>query len=213
MRSNDRFRPRSRRIRPLPPRVLKPLGLEPPTRIRSLDETGQRRVEAFCPLAYQLAWKFARHAARDVPAEELIAEALLGLTYAAGLFDETRGVPFGAYATLVVRHRLIQAIIRWRRARRVRPLPVGRREGDPWESADPSRLPEVPAQSAAREMCDQLRRLLPDRWYSILLLYHVEGCTLGEVGQRLGISRERVRQLIEKATEQARESFPTWTRA
>ena len=180
--------------------------------VRSLDDDGQRRVQTYSPLAYQLAWKFARHSARDVPADELISEALFGLTYAAGLFDESRGVPFGAYATLVIRHRLIQAIFRWRRARRiVAPLPVLSDE-ETWEAEDDHPPPDAHAGVAAREMCERVRRILPARWYDALCLHHVEGHSLTEVGARLGISRERVRQLLDKAHEQARQSFPRWVR-
>jgi len=212
MRANDRS-PR-RRIRPLPPQVLRPLGIDPPSMVRSLNAADQRRVQSYSPLAYQLAWKFARHNARDVPADELISEALYGLTYAAGLFDESRGVPFGAYATLVIRHRLIHAIIRWRRARRIIvPLPVRfGSEGETWEAEDRNPPPEAHVGAAAREMCERVRRILPARWYTALRLYHAEGYSLSEVAARMGITRNRVRQLLDKAQDQARESFPRWVR-
>src|SRR2546430_2338870 len=46
-----------RRFHPLPPRVLRPL---PPARVRPLDAAGQRRVRAFCTLAYKMAWQVGR---------------------------------------------------------------------------------------------------------------------------------------------------------
>src|SRR5262245_9287343 len=115
-----------RRFHPLPPRVLRPLPTSPASPTRPLDAAGQRRVRDFCTLAYKMAWRFARHQARDIPPEELVGEALCGLTYAASMFQENRGVPFAAYATLVVRHRLIRAILDWQREKWIRPLPVKR---------------------------------------------------------------------------------------
>ena len=94
------------------------------TVLHCLDEVGQRRVEAFTALAHQMAWKAARFYACDMPADELVAEALLGLTYASCLFDEERGVPFGAYATMVIRHRLIHAVRSWRQAKRPKRMPA-----------------------------------------------------------------------------------------
>src|SRR5262245_56648089 len=62
---------------------------------RPLDAAAQEQVKKHSWLAYQLAWRFARNRARDMPADELIAEALYALTYAAGLFEEDRGIEFG----------------------------------------------------------------------------------------------------------------------
>lgn len=195
--------------RPRPPQILRPLRLGPPARVRPLDAAGQRRVRTFCKLAYRIAWQYARHQARDVPPEELVGEALYGLTYAASMFKEDRGVPFAAYATLVVRHRLIQAILVWRREQWIQPLPVQRKEEEPWEAEDPH-SPDVCTDASARDMCEQIRRALPARWYSVLCLYYAKGLTFKEVGKQLGISRERVRQLHDQAIRHTRKEFPEW---
>ena len=193
-------RPSTRRQRTVhPPR--------PPHHPRPLDVPAQERAVAFTHLAYQLAWWFARNTARDVPADELISEALFGLTYAAGRYDEDRHVPFGAYANMVIRHRLIQTVIRWR-DRRFAPLPEwSESSGEPWEAADYRPTPDLCARAAASELCDRVRRALPPRWYKALRLYYSDGLTLEEVGLRLGISRQRVAQVIIKATELAREAL------
>jgi RNA polymerase sigma factor (sigma-70 family) len=183
------------------------IRLDPPPAgfvCRPLDGAARGRAESLAPLAHQLAWKFARYAARDVPAEELVAEALLALTNAAGQFDESRGVPFAAFAALAIRRRLIYFVITWRRGRWLRSLPDRLPDAE-WDVADPG------AGAAAREMCERVRRILPARWYVALRLYHAEGHTMEEIGARFGISRERVRQLVRKATLLAREHFPEWT--
>jgi RNA polymerase sigma factor (sigma-70 family) len=193
-------------------RVVRPLRPKPVSRARPLDPLGQARVEAFTPLAYRLAWYYARQRARDVPPDELIAEALYGLTYAAGMFDEARRVPFVAYATLAIRHRLAQLIRTWRKAKRAVPYPVGSNPGDdaPWEAADHRPKPDLVAGASARDQCDRVRRVLPARWYTVLRLRHAEGWTFQEIGDYFGVSRQWIRQVLEKATDRVRRHFPDW---
>jgi RNA polymerase sigma factor (sigma-70 family) len=179
---------------------------------RPLTATGQARVAAFTTLAYRLAWYFARSRATDVPVDELIAEAFYGLTYAAGMFRPSKRVPFGAYATMVIRHRLMQAIRAWRRDRWAGPFPTGTDEYA-WEAPDPKPAPDLAARAAAREMCERVRRALPARLYTILRLYHGEGRTLEEIGTTYGVTRQRIRQLLAKATARARRHFPEWAAA
>jgi RNA polymerase sigma factor (sigma-70 family) len=197
-------------------RLLRKLQLLEPTSSHTtianpLDAAGRSRAEAYCPLAYQLAWRFARRYARDMPVDELIAEALYALTYAAGIFDEKREVPFGAYANMVIKHRLIQAILSWRRARRVGPMPLLFDGEGEWE-AESRPGPDVPTTTATQEMCDRVRRALPARWFAVLHLYHGEGRTLEEIGDHLGVSRQRVQQLVIKARERVQRCFPEWTK-
>jgi RNA polymerase sigma factor (sigma-70 family) len=182
---------------------------------RPLDPAAQARVEGSVALAYRLAWQCLRQHARDVPADELIAEALYGLTYAAALFDETRRVPFVAYATLVIRHRLIQFVRAWRRAAgRAGQYPDrGYADDAPWEAEDDNPAPDPVTGLAAREMCDRVRRVMPRKWYTVLRLYHAEGRTFQEIGRMFGVSRQRVQQVVVLATEQARQSFPEWAAA
>jgi RNA polymerase sigma factor (sigma-70 family) len=181
--------------------------------IHRLDRAGRERVEAYTWLARQLAWQFARTQSRDIPADELIAEALFGLAYASSLFQEERGVPFGAYVRMVIRHRLIQSVIAWRRGKRFEPFPKIPTPSGPIEVEPEDRpAPDQCSQVASREMCEQVRCVLPARLYDILRLYHGEGRTLREIGLHFGISRQRVRQLVCKAGNRLRQHFPEWTR-
>ncbi|HJZ92185.1 MAG TPA: sigma-70 family RNA polymerase sigma factor [Gemmataceae bacterium] len=197
-------------------RVNRFVRLDPPaspraTRVPPLDAAARGRAATHTPLARRLAWRFAQCAARDVPADELLSEALYGLTYAAGHYDPGRGVPFPAYATLVIRHRLIQMVLRWRR-NRVGALPIWTDADDvPWEAEDPRPGPDLCTGAAAREMCERVRNILPARWYAILRLCHVEGRSFQEVAARVGLSRQRVRQIARLAAARAREHFPEWT--
>lgn len=180
---------------------------------RPLNAAGQERVEAHTWLAYQLAWQFARRRPVDLPVDELIAEAFYGLTYASALFKEEFGVPFGAYARIAIRHRLIQRIISWRRLRRASQIPLLSTPTGPLELETEERpRPDLCSSTAAKEMCERVREVLPARLYEALRLYHGEGYTLEEIGSRLGITRQRVRQLFNIARDQVRQCFPEWTR-
>jgi RNA polymerase sigma factor (sigma-70 family) len=195
---------RSRRIRPLPPRVLRPVD-DAPSGVRSLDAIGQTRVQTFSSLAYQLARAFRRYRACDIPRDELIGEALYGLTYAAGMYDEDRGVPFSAYAAQVVRHRLVNAIITWRRQQWIQYLP-----GVQSDAKVPDSAPDVSVGATARDMCEQIRQVLPARLYVPLRLFYLDGLPVSEISARLGFTPRRVRQLLEQAADLARKVFPGW---
>ena len=179
---------------------------------RPLDAAAQEQVKKHCWLAYQLAWEWARSRARDIPADELIAEALFALTYAAGLYEEDRGLAFGAYARIVIRHRLCQCIAQWRRARRMHSLPIVAGPEGPFE-LEPEDHPtlDVCSDRAAHEMCRHVRAVLPERLYQVLCLRHAEGRTLTEIASRLGVTRQRVKQLMTMARNHVRECFPHWT--
>jgi RNA polymerase sigma factor (sigma-70 family) len=167
-------------------------------------------VRASVRLAHRAAWRFARSKARDVPADELIGEALLGLTYAAAMYDEGRAVPFPAYAGMVIRHRLVHWVRVWRRGRRLRlhrPGPDENGEDEVWDAEDRHPRPDPAAGATARELCERIRQVLPAHLWTILHAHYAEGHTLEAIGQRLGISRQRVRQLLDKAARQVREQF------
>jgi len=203
---------------PCPPAGRTPnlLPAGPPRAVRRLGPADHLLVRQFTPLARHLAWRFARRRAPDLPADELIAEALFGLTYAASVYDEAREVPFGAFATLVIRHRLTHRTRSWRRDRRLsttrrRPADLTDNDDEVWDELREveDRRPPKPWSStaAAGEACERVRRVLPARSYAVLYQYHAEGCTLREIGERLGLTRERVRQIINKAIDLAREQL------
>jgi RNA polymerase sigma factor (sigma-70 family) len=54
--------------------------------------------------------------------------------------------------------------------------------------------------------------VLPARTYKLLRLRYGEGRTLVEIGSRLGLTGQRVRQMVAEASRQLRLAFPEWTR-
>jgi len=188
--------------------LLEPFPFEE-KHVTPLGEAARQRAAAYVRLAYKLAWTFAHQHARDMPIDDLKAEALCGLTYASGLFKEEYEVPFGAYAMRVMRQRLTQAVIRWRKAKRVGLASRHLCDDDSEPKARPE--PDVTEALEVHDMCEQVRRVIPARWYEVLYQYHGEGQTLEAISQQLGVTRQRVRQLLSNARDRARRQFPEWT--
>jgi RNA polymerase sigma factor (sigma-70 family) len=177
---------------------------------RKLTADGQARATGYIELADRLASRYHRCRGRRVPLDELTAEAHYALAYASSLFDPTRGVPFGAYVTMVIQHRLIQAEIAWRWGHypghvsftdlTVRSDPVAPPGFDP---ACPHTR-DACHEAGVQELLDCVRRTLPARWFMLLEMRYAQDYTLQEMSARLGVSRERVRQLLVKAVSRAR---------
>jgi RNA polymerase sigma factor (sigma-70 family) len=173
-----------------------------------LDETARERAESHLRMARRLAWKQFLSCAKSVPLDELQGEALHALCYAAGMFDDSRGVPFGAYATMAIRHRLIQAVRVWLRGGRLAHVRFTDLTANTKSMVDVScpRTRESSDDVALRDLLDRVRRVLPPRWFQALQLYYAHGYTLEEVGNRLGVTRERIRQMLSKAVGRARQN-------
>ncbi len=151
-------------------------------------------------LAKSLAWKFARGEGRRVPVDELFAEALFGLAYANHLFDPSRNVPFKKYAIMVICHRLRHLIAGFRRREREVPLPrLAHAPEEEWQPAAPEAGEDAGRDLDAVELWDRVRRSLPRRQYELLRLHYETGCSLAQIGRRLGVSRQRVSQLFGRA--------------
>lgn len=162
-----------------------------------LDEDKKALVTEFIGLAKGLAINFWKSNARDLLLEDIVSEALYALTYAASLYDPSRRVPFGAYAAMVIRHRLPQvckSLRRWRR-----------------DSETSSFLEEVldSGSNSAEEVIFNQEVLallpnLPPRWLGILTYYYINGKTLEQISEIESISKQRVHQLIVKALKSIR---------
>jgi DNA-directed RNA polymerase sigma subunit (sigma70/sigma32) len=178
-----------------------------------LDDEAQKKVLEHLHLVELLAREQYHLCLGTAPLEELIGEAQLALTYTAACFDAGYQVPFGAFATLVIRRWLIQAVTVWRRGGRLDhvtfselPLPP---EAD-YPIFDPicHRTREPADELADRELVDCVRRVLPGRWFSLMELVYVLDNTLEEAGRQAGVSRQRIKQLLIKACDRVRLFYP-----
>ena len=158
------------------------------------------------PLALHIAKSFAR--STSAPLDELQGEALLALARAASEFDDSRGVPFGAWAAILIRRHFITVVDRWiRTARRCRSF-SSLSDVLPFEQAaeqEESDCERREAEEAARRAVERLREEMPERWFAAIWQHHGKGLTLKDVGEQLGVSRERARQLVWKGERRAME--------
>lgn len=185
-----------------------------------------RLVLAHLPLGRVLA---RRCKARGVGLDDLEQQAVLGLIKSADGFDPERGLRFGTYARWWVRTFLDDYVVR--NARPVRP-PLGRPRGErlssirtisfdqPAGGEERSQLAEIipddaplPDELAAAAIdggttSDRLAAALAaldQRSRTVIESRFLGGAQLRVVGERLGISKERVRQIESAALKRLRE--------
>lgn len=168
----------------------------------------QALVVQWIPFTIQLARKhFDQYPNFDL--EERISIALEALTYAATKFDPNYGNGFGCYVGKVIWSQLSRAAKRSRCSMSVppsptRPVPARSYPGEHETLSDvvargghfrETRFEDIDD----RELVELLFEGLPDRQRYILQECLGKGRKLREIGEDLGVSKERVRQLREKA--------------
>lgn len=162
--------------------------------------------------------------ARRLSWDDAVSAATLGLVEAARRYDPERGTRFATFAVWYCRSRVQDAaaaggvvsvprIDRGARRReetatraalataRHRPLAADWEESMPHADASAVRDAEAAAHAAAR-VGPLLRRL--DARSREVVLARLSGETLADVGRRLGVTRERVRQIQAKAMRRLR---------
>jgi RNA polymerase sigma factor (sigma-70 family) len=142
-----------------------------------------------------------RFRGQGVVGGDLFQEGILGLLRAIDRFDPNRGIRFATYALHWIRLYLSKAVESERRA------PSGR-EDLVTETVEVA--PELPDErEELRDRLDSALGFLPERERYILEHYFgLSGPhqTYEQLGQNLGISRERTRQLKERALSRIRQS-------
>lgn len=184
-------------------------------------ECVHRNAAGYMLLAYKEARRVRLPAHCDP--DEADGWALLALADAARLFDPSRGNQFSTYAVHALRRRLWQyARKEWDRLECERALGVqpGYGDGDGTHGASdftadplataPARGPSPEEEAVRREAPAVVGRLLAslgERERRVLVM-RAEGRTLAEVGEAIGTSKERVRQLIVCSIAKVRRTLP-----
>lgn len=143
---------------------------------------------------------------------ELISEGVVPLIRAVELFDISLGNRFSTYATWAVRNQMLRLLKRSRTS--------ADRWGQPLELIlDSLAAPttqaesEMPVDASVRQVHHLLAKL-PDRERSVLQArFGVEGepagQSLADVAEKVGLSKERVRQLVLKSLDELRNQLAT----
>ncbi len=159
------------------------------------DERIEALVNDNLGLATALAQRF-NIAKTDM--EDKVQEARIGLLTAAQSFDESRGVPFGAYATRVIRNRLNNLYRNQRRiaGAEVRELdaPVGEMDGETGQSMLADQFEDAPNTddlAIIREIMDDLPARPRRIWQGVMA-----GKTYDAIGEEEGISKQAVQQTM-----------------
>ncbi|MCK4655002.1 MAG: sigma-70 family RNA polymerase sigma factor [Candidatus Cloacimonetes bacterium] len=142
----------------------------------------------YLPLVKSIANKYAY---LGVPSEDLEQEGMIGLLEAADKFREDKGAKFSTYATYWIKKKILSAIDKEKKG-----------------SLDSIKLTEESVETKEDELKTsqylELPQNMPDIERKILRMLYEEQLTLKEIAQELKISRERVRQLKEKALRRMR---------
>lgn len=201
------------------PRDTTPLSIEESRTLKALADAGnvaaRDRLVASCE-GMLIIW--VRRYARGAPHlfDDMLSECRLAVTQAVTRYDAERGMKFSSYAMFFVRNVCFEVV---RSQRWTINLPIVRnpdkakkyggklrtqstmlvaQDGEEYEmtipSWDPS--PDFLEQERLRVL---YRTVLTDRERDIIESRMYREQTLEEIGARYGISRERIRQLEEKA--------------
>lgn len=132
---------------------------------------------------------------------DLINEGNVGLIRAAEKFDETRGFKFISYAVWWIRERILQALAE---EQKHNSRQLSGELPSPDNLIAPSGLSDETASAEtnrALNMLGERERLIIERTFGI---NGQPEMTLEEMGERMGLSRQRVRQIREKSIRKLR---------
>jgi RNA polymerase primary sigma factor len=187
------------------------------------EDTRRRLVEKNLRLVVSVA---KRYRGMGLPFEELIQEGNIGLMTAVERFDPEMGDRFSTYATWWVRQAIGRAIAdkgrvvrlpvhageKARKTARVRNALSAQLGREPTYEEVASELREFVEDEGASEMPDGVIRQMENarlieaiegitdrEWHVLVRRYGQESATLAELGEELGTTRERVRQLQRNA--------------
>lgn len=149
-------------------------------------------------LIYHWVERRPAHLRRD----EAYAIALEAIWRGTATFDPNRGVKFSSYISIKIRS-LLTYPGRKRKRRKPRPISL-----DAYEDRDKdSRLAVYDSRGEEAEQVRKAVDQLPERERIVITLrFGLDGerCILEEIGERIGLCKERVRQIEAKAIERLR---------
>ena len=191
-------------------------------RIRQGDERAfNRLVEANLKFVVAIARQYQ---GKGLPMEDLVSEGNLGLMKAAGKYDASRGLRFVNYAVVFIRQQIEKALKVESSEQRVESARDGqtRSVDAPLGSKNNMSLLSVLADgnspladervynSIVAEAVEYALHVLDERESKVVNAFfgiEQDNMTMAEIGSELGLKRERVRQIRERAVRRLRKTF------
>lgn len=151
---------------------------------------------------------------------DLISEGSIGLMKAADKFDPSRGKPFVTFAAPYIRKSIEEAISRVTGEMPVmstdESLPVGSNNNftllNVLEDKDAPKTDHILEQGTLSDELAQAIGTLNEREQAVVRKFFGVDCqrmTMAEIGEELGLKRERVRQIRDKAMRKLRKQDPS----
>ncbi len=159
-------------------------------------------VEENIGLVHKWARRYYRYA-QGIPTisyEDIFLEGIYGLIKAIDKYKPQKG-SFSTYATIWIKQSIRRFLQKERAQLKGRGyLPVQEEEDEQMTLED---MPAEEEEELISSDTESLRKKIeyapiPERSKEILKLYFLEGYSLREIGERIGLSKERVRQLIKE---------------
>ncbi|MFP4465841.1 MAG: sigma-70 family RNA polymerase sigma factor [Candidatus Goldiibacteriota bacterium] len=142
-------------------------------------------------LIKSIAGRYGRYGAAY---EDLVQEGIMGMLNALEKFDESKGAKFSTYSVYFIKGRILDYL---RRENKIKTLDmdIGENEEIEYrpngEDYEPEREPETGP--------PQIYSCIPDDEKEVLYRHYRQMKTLKEIAEEMNISREKVRQLKQKA--------------
>lgn len=147
--------------------------------------------------------------------DDLLSQGVASLMHAIEKFDYSRGYRFSTYATCAVRRDLYRMVMG--RKKDHQRFTTGSSEfltGCADEQRDPDELTESGWNNLSQSLSDMLQTLDDREQFIVTYRFGLDESgkrsSYSRLGERLGISKERVRQLANRALEKLREQAPEY---
>lgn len=184
------------------------------SRLRPLDASQQALALSALRLARSLARRFA--AAYRLDAEKAENVAVDRLLHAVARYEARDGAKFSTFARKCITRALISlAIAKGRQTGKrcwllTNILGRASEREDEASSFEPIDQREVPPaeQAELQDVCSRVASVLQPHVWRILWSYFAEGHTLQEIGQTIGLTNQRISQLLVEGIAQARAGLP-----
>jgi len=180
--------------------------------VRRAERLRDYIIQANTRLVMSIARRFADNCNSF---DDLLSQGLASLMHSVEKFDFARGYRFSTYATCAVRRDLYRLVMGYNKHQQRFATGSGEYlNGQPDEERDPDEMTEVGWNHLSTSLQDMLTRLDDRERFIVTHRFGLDEsgrrASYSRLGERLGISKERVRQLANRALDKLREIVPEY---